>query len=197
MSKIVLAALAAMVLVPSAASAATYSQGTLGQYGTGEKLFANFDDVNPLATSFNNAAVLNGDVQGQGAAVNDTNYLAVFGGGSVSYNFAPSGVKSFSFDAGTIDAYNSITIDFLGGASQTLDGQNLVGQTLRAMFTADGKERITGVTFASTTNSFEVDNISVGGAVPEPASWALMIAGMGAVGGSLRSRRARGTLAVA
>lgn len=35
------------------------------------------------------------------------------------------------------------------------------------------------------------------GAVPEPASWALMIGGFGAVGGLLRRRRGRGALATA
>ena len=36
-----------------------------------------------------------------------------------------------------------------------------------------------------------LDNVSIaGGAVPEPASWALMIAGFGGVGSLMRRRRA-------
>ena len=34
-----------------------------------------------------------------------------------------------------------------------------------------------------------VDNISISGAVPEPAAWALMILGFGLVGGALRRAR--------
>jgi len=35
------------------------------------------------------------------------------------------------------------------------------------------------------------------GAVPEPATWALMLVGFGLVGGSLRARRGRTTIAAA
>ncbi|WP_404713593.1 PEPxxWA-CTERM sorting domain-containing protein [Sphingomonas sp. MMS24-J13] len=43
---------------------------------------------------------------------------------------------------------------------------------------------------------FELDNITIGniGAVPEPASWALMILGFGAIGALLRSSRRRPTV---
>jgi hypothetical protein len=34
-----------------------------------------------------------------------------------------------------------------------------------------------------------LDNVSASGAVPEPASWALMLGGFGLVGGAMRSRR--------
>lgn len=42
-----------------------------------------------------------------------------------------------------------------------------------------------------STNDFAIGHVSIasGGAVPEPASWALMILGMGAVGGLARTRR--------
>ncbi len=43
------------------------------------------------------------------------------------------------------------------------------------------------VTFSSGQNSFEFDNIAAG--VPEPATWALMILGFGAVGATIRSQR--------
>ncbi|MBM6577730.1 PEPxxWA-CTERM sorting domain-containing protein [Microvirga sp. SRT01] len=46
-------------------------------------------------------------------------------------------------------------------------------------------------------NTVQIDNIvydlAAGGGVPEPASWALMIAGIGAAGGALRRRRAVST----
>lgn len=50
------------------------------------------------------------------------------------------------------------------------------------------------LTFAATLNDPygpALDNVSIaGGAVPEPASWALMIAGFGGVGSLMRRRRA-------
>jgi hypothetical protein len=42
----------------------------------------------------------------------------------------------------------------------------------------------------SDTNAFEIDNIVVNSAVPEPATWAMMLLGFGAIGFSMRRRRA-------
>jgi hypothetical protein len=48
---------------------------------------------------------------------------------------------------------------------------------------------VTQVVFSSSGNSFELDNIAVASAVPEPATWAMMIVGFGVAGGALRRRR--------
>ena len=46
-----------------------------------------------------------------------------------------------------------------------------------------------------------IDDVSVqnavGGAVPEPATWAMMIGGFGAIGGTMRYRRRKTTVAFA
>jgi len=39
------------------------------------------------------------------------------------------------------------------------------------------------------SQTFLARNVAVGASVPEPASWALMIAGFGLAGGALRRRR--------
>jgi hypothetical protein len=44
-----------------------------------------------------------------------------------------------------------------------------------------------GLRLTSSQNAFEIDNLSVAG-VPEPASWAMMLAGFGMIGGALRRR---------
>jgi len=46
------------------------------------------------------------------------------------------------------------------------------------------------VTFSSLGYTYnQLDNVQVSGAVPEPASWALMLGGFGVVGGAMRSRK--------
>ena len=56
---------------------------------------------------------------------------------------------------------------------------------------------VTTFTQANTLPSDFAFNVTWGGAVPEPSTWALMISGVGLVGGSLRSRRRSGALATA
>jgi len=53
------------------------------------------------------------------------------------------------------------------------------------------------ITGGTTLNSFSASNItgSFGGAVPEPATWGLMIMGFGGVGALLRSRRRQAAFA--
>lgn len=46
------------------------------------------------------------------------------------------------------------------------------------------------------TNAFEIDNIAIN-PVPEPATWAMMLFGFGAVGYSMRRRRNAGLIAQA
>ena len=67
--------------------------------------------------------------------------------------------------------------------------QIAAGTNGRFTVTGTAGELFTSVTFSSTGNSFEVDNLAVGGAVPEPATWAMMIVGFGLVGGAMRRSR--------
>ena len=47
---------------------------------------------------------------------------------------------------------------------------------------------VAGLRLSSTQNAFEVDNLAIN-AVPEPATWAMMLLGFGAVGFAMRRRR--------
>lgn len=50
--------------------------------------------------------------------------------------------------------------------------------------------KVSSVTFSSLNYTYnQLDNVQVSGAVPEPASWALMLGGFGLVGGAIRSRK--------
>lgn len=165
-----------------------------------------FDDLSGLTINSNPALVQikTPPSDGNGAPPANsvpagTAYLSVLGGGSATYTFATP-VSAFQFDWGSIDSYNTLTVNYAGGSIDFVPGGNFpnaatgnqfVGGTngLATVFGAPG-ELITSVTFASSANSFEVDNLAVR-AVPEPATWAMMIGGFGAVGFGMRRSKAK------
>lgn len=51
-------------------------------------------------------------------------------------------------------------------------------------------------TVGGSNDQFGIDNVTVGGAVPEPATWAMMILGMGVVGYAMRRKKSRVTAKV-
>jgi hypothetical protein len=119
-------------------------------------------------------------------------YLAIQKGGSATL-VTPT-IERLSVYIGSPDAFNAIRFIGLDGFDVTLTGAQLAAgafngdQTVGRRMTYDfGADRVTQVIFFSDGNSFELDNIAVS-AVPEPAAWALMIAGFGLVGAALRSR---------
>ena len=132
------------------------------------------------------------------AAGDQSRYLSVLGGGTANIAFGGSGANGFSLDIGSVDTYNTITLNFLGGGSQSFTGSQLVvnangdqsnpNTNGRFRFFAEGNERIVGITLTSQQNSFEVDRLAIA-AVPEPATWAMMIGGFAFVGAASRRRR--------
>lgn len=131
------------------------------------------------------------------------NFGAVLAGGTVTAFFSnldPNGFAAVGFVLGSLDTYNTLTIGFADGTSQEYvggqiindltfpSGDQIVGETNGFVtFRSDGS-RIVTLTLTSSQNSFEFDNFAVG-AIPEPATWAMMIGGMGVVGGALRRRK--------
>jgi hypothetical protein len=104
---------------------------------------------------------------------------------------------------GSPDAYNSIHLHGLNGYDQVVTGATLVANDTNQQWSWGkrinldfGGAKITSIDFNSTDPSFEVDNFA-GAAVPEPASWALMIMGFGGLGAMIRRRRTSATLATA
>ncbi len=110
-------------------------------------------------------------------------------------------LKSISFYWGSIDKYNSVDVlgaggatlgSFAGGMLMPANGDQSVPATNRRVyFSAGSGETITGLRFNSTGVAFELDDVAgkAAGAVPEPAAWALMIAGFGMIGVASRRRR--------
>jgi hypothetical protein len=118
-------------------------------------------------------------------------------------------LTSISFYWGTMDAHNWLWV--LGADLQPIHFVHLStiafdpiayarggsGRNRRLSITADGAETIGGLRFWARGRSFEFDdfaatlapdNMPDSGAVPEPASWAMLIAGMGLVGAVARRR---------
>ncbi|MBN8849030.1 MAG: PEP-CTERM sorting domain-containing protein [Sphingomonas sp.] len=204
MSKFVILGAAALAFASSGAMAATtvsFSPGS-GALPAGTQVFQNFDSysvgqalpggTNAFAYDTTSA---NGAIPAYGSS---GNYGSVLGGGSYTVNFGPTSV--FAFVLGSLDTYNSLKLLYQGGGSDTYMGgqiinglsfptgdQSATGSNGVVSFNVNGGPKIVGAVFSSSQNSFEFDNLAA--AVPEPATWALMILGFGAIGGMMRRRR--------
>jgi Tfp pilus assembly protein PilW len=112
------------------------------------------------------------------------------------------GAYFLSFLYGSIDSFNSITFVYADNSTVSYTGTQLnafAGDPANGNQSSPATnkyiqfnlgntgDQLRKVEFGSSTNAFEIDNLYVN-AVPEPAAWALMIAGFGFVGGALRTR---------
>jgi hypothetical protein len=141
----------------------------------------------------------------QPAFSDGSQYLAVLGGTTAVLQ-SLTGYNSVSLFLGSIDTYNTIDLlDTAGGVIQSFQGfqftapangdQSIPQTNRRITFTRDGSDAsIGGVRFGSTYNSLETDNIVF--AVPEPATWMMMIAGFALIGFATRSRRRKAVTSV-
>lgn len=203
MNKLILAAASLCAIVgfaPSANATVSFSfDPGLASPSAGFTVVNRFDNANGLVGS--GYQILLPPANGNGAPPansfpSGTSYLSVLGNGYVTYTFAAP-VAAFQFDWGSIDTYNTLVV---GGSNpitiipgvnfhNPANGNQAWSQT-NGRFTVFGTagETFTSVTFRSSTNSFEVDNLAVR-AVPEPTTWAMMLLGVGMIGFALRGRR--------
>lgn len=113
-------------------------------------------------------------------------------------------IFNISFLWGSVDAYN--TIEFLNGSGTVLasfSGSDIfnpangnqtdpnLNPLVRFNVTDGDVSALTSLRLSSTGNAFETDNFTIN-AVPEPATWALMMLGFGAIGFGMRRRRHQG-----
>jgi hypothetical protein len=136
-----------------------------------------------------------------------------------AFDSAQSQLNSLSVYLGSIDTYNFIDVLGLDGNGNidytspllTISGSDMPpsngdwydSQTNRRLtINFAPSDAIGGIVFRSNGVAFEFDSIAVGtshivpnestiGAVPEPASWAMMVGGFGLIGGAMRSRRTK------
>jgi PEP-CTERM motif len=205
------AAFGAASLTASAANAQvtpTFTDGT-GGLPPGEVSIATFDPASDNGGVTGTYIIQSGsNANGADPAVGDQgdNYLSVLGGNVASFDFtgfAGGGLSLLSLDYGSADSYNLFTLLLSGGATAAFTGQDLINigtadgdqssprTNGRLTFTADAGTVITGLTLSSTQNSLESDNYAAIAAVPEPATWAMMLLGFGAIG--IAARRTRKT----
>jgi hypothetical protein len=201
-----LAAFAALAVAGSANAAVTtsFTQGGSSP-STGFTVIDTFNNLSGVTTNFGSVIVQSVN-NGNGAPPANSNplgtsYLSVLGGGSATINFAPS-TTAFQFDWGSIDSYNTLKIYSSIGNITIIPGTssfpnaangNQSAPGTNGLFTVVGTagETFSKIDLLSGTNSFEIDNLAVktSGVVPEPATWAMLIAGFGLVGAAMRRQR--------
>jgi hypothetical protein len=131
-----------------------------------------------------------------------SDFLATTAGGDGTITLP--GTTSVQFDWGSVDTYNTLIVHFTDGTSDSLTGLLVAppanGEQFNNVenglftYTSSGP-LIKSVELLTTKNSFEIDNVAVltltrSGGTPEPATWTMMILGLGGVGALLRQRRA-------
>ena len=196
---------AALLGLAGAANAVTYYSIAFdgppgGNAGVGkpEKMIATFDDPIAAGYSFSGAHIVSGTDPALSLepALNQTMYAAVSRQSTAT--LTTPGISTLSLYAGSIDTYNSITFHYADGTSETVGGaafgkgsfgSGTNGKANRRVYFSFGDKVVSSVDFYSKYNSFEFDNIAASAAVPEPATWAMLIAGFGMVGFSARRRR--------
>ncbi len=197
LNKSLLAMAAVGLSVAPANAALILSQGAIGVIDANDTVICDgvTDCGGALTGNYINFTT---SVPGQAAALpgNNTSQIAVRGSDRAAILAVDSLVSSFSFDWGSVDRYNSINIftstgDFTvtGGDLPPANGdQSSFGTNFRFTAQFDAPTFLEDIQFVSTRNSFEFDNVSIA-AVPEPATWAFMILGFGAIGGAMRRQR--------
>jgi len=112
-------------------------------------------------------------------------------------------ISSLSFIWGSVDAFNTLSfLNSAGNVIYSITGAELLGSSTAAngsqdaavtnpvvTFNFTGADRnVSAMQLTTTGYSFEVDNLAIA-PVPEPATWGMMLLGVGMAGAGLRRRR--------
>jgi hypothetical protein len=133
------------------------------------------------------------------APTGDTSTYLTTGTGFILDYAIPAGSTYFGFYWGSVDNYNTFQINESNGTDLQITGATLAstfGVTVNGNDSyyvnvfADPGTTFTSAGFASSINSFELDNVATATATPEPASLAMLAGGLLIVAGTLRRRKA-------
>ncbi len=102
-----------------------------------------------------------------------------------------AGVTSYTFLWGSPDALNSLFVDAVSGPDATFTGNDAFAgangnNANTRLFTVSSTTGLSSLTFSTGQIAFEVAQVS---AIPEPQTYALLLAGLGAVGFVARRRK--------
>ncbi len=133
-----------------------------------------------------------------GAPVDPTDYASVQKNTSSTFSTLNGYyLTSFSFYLGSPDDYNRVVFNLVGGGQEVFQGPQIWGgpsfngdrtKGFRVFYDFGGA-KVSSITFSTgTQDAFEFDGLAGTLAVPEPATWAMMIMGFGAAGAMIRSR---------
>jgi hypothetical protein len=209
--KAVLAATVAMLAMATASHAATYVSSVNGpDDNTGRTVLYDFNSGDPGNITGNYTITTGTAAQKFAAPLGDTTpYLVVPGNGSSGTAVLDlgKGYTGLSFYWGSIDSYN--TVEFFSGVGGTgtslgsFAGNNIPvapangdqGSALnnRRVFFNFGGDTAQSIRFTSSQIAFELDDIATTN-VPEPSTWATLIAGLTLVGLSMRRRERNRTV---
>ena len=208
--KFVKSLLACVALVASVGAQAQVT-GALGG-GAGTFLLLSSPAQCTLAVPCTLTGSVNAEIVGGSILNSDQPFADIPAGSIVGGNFlsagptttAPStvtfdsGIDYISFLWGSPDTYNRLTVITTAGdvnftaaglGFSVTNGDQSFSQYVQ--FTADAGVDILGLRFdnSPSINAFETANFSVTAPVPEPETYALMLAGLGAIGFISRRRR--------
>jgi len=206
----------AVTLVATNGSAAVFTQSANGaQYDFDRASTGNVGD--PAGFQRIGGRVMTDSVENVAAnpfgAPARNSYLYVSAGGTSVIRSIATGITGYrevSFYIGSIDWGNTVDVLDLGGnLLRSFTGQEMASPASPSgdqdfplnnrllTFTADAGELIGGLRFSSTVDSLEADNVRFTAAVPEPATWAMMLVGFAMVGATARYRRRKSNVAFA
>ena len=187
----------------TAANAAVLMSSTDYGYTTTGSDTITFDSPTPAGFSVSGGSIRNySDGMGAEPAIADgvrdsSNHLTANAANPAKIT-ASKGYRDLSFYWGSMDNYHTVTLlakdgstigSYIGGAVyQPANGNQGGASTNREVTyaTTGSTPAIYGVQFSSTQPAFEVDNVRFSSAVPESATWLMMILGFGAIGGVMR-----------
>lgn len=187
----------ASAVVTDGAQSGTSVTGTTVPGGVG----FTFSSPTVLTTNASGSAKVGGQFHTLTLAPTSANY----GFSSVDFDLDP-----FSIISKKRGFYADILLNLVGGGSVLFDNVSLSGSNNFFKVSGNAGEVFSSISFTgwrdqanktvgtfAVIRSVNVDAVSLLSSVPEPSTWAMMIAGIGLVGASMRRRRTAGQAAVA